>query len=166
MVNQSTPSTSNRGYRKPGDPTENWQSFIVTRLGLGFDDIDTDVDAIESRVTDNEADITTLDGRLDTAESDINTLESGVATEAITRSDNDITQEFSPVISSVTRDGSGKITGLTSGNVAISSIVRDGDGKISTWTETATLSGGSEVRNYTLSRDGNGKPNGVSYVNP
>lgn len=166
MVNTSTPSTANRGYRKPGDPAENWQSFIVTRLGLGFDDVDADVEAIETRVTDSEADITNLDADLTTAETDIDNLETGAATEATTRSDNDISLEFSPVVSSVTRDGSGKITGLVSGNVTVSSIVRDGDGKISTWTETATLSGGAEVRNYTLSRDGNGKPDGVSYVNP
>jgi hypothetical protein len=92
MVNQSTPSSPNRNYAKPGTWDENTFRFNLERIADGIDDIDTDVQSIVNStaadiqdvvddLTAAEGNITALDGRLDSVETDITALKSKQAVE-------------------------------------------------------------------------------------
>jgi hypothetical protein len=89
MVNSSTPVSTNRGYRKPGDGNENTIKFNNPRIQGAIDDIDSDVhtqvgriDTLETeqssqgtRIGDLETDVTNIDGDIVSIESDITNLQ-------------------------------------------------------------------------------------------
>lgn len=57
MPNTSTPTTTNYGIKKPGDPLINEGPFLVNRINDGIDQIDDELDGIDDRLTIAESDI-------------------------------------------------------------------------------------------------------------
>lgn len=160
MPNQSTPTTTNRGYKKPGNTAENQYGFLVGRISDAIDAIDADVHG-------NVTDLTALTARVTTNEGDITTLENGLAAEIVNRSDGDLNLEFTKVSNTYVYDGSGRVTSYVSGNKTVSNITYNGtNGRVESWREVITLDAGDVTRDYTVTYNGNGDVTAIAFTTP
>lgn len=171
MVNTSNPVTTRRGYRKPGDVDENWESYNFDLVSGMADDIDEDVDNLaqqlgttetkandnETAIQDNDQDIAANLASIQALLASVGSIESDLDTVELNQEvllEEAAFLRTSPTTQNMTYDSEGNISTFETPEYRFYNPVYDSEGNLQTYSEDIKLA--NKTYNVTLNYNGNG----------
>lgn len=149
---QLAEETVNKDYPYPSETHKVSGESLIETVKQAIVEIDADIKAIDDNLVAIDGDIATITTDIGLVSADVGDVADDVAGLQFTK------QDTKPeAITSITRDGNGRITAVVQPTQQVNTITYDGNGVLQSYrTVTKNAAGANVTHQVTINRDGNG----------